>query len=99
MFDATRDRLIALKSAPEQVARAAAPRVQAKFRQDATTKRGNVPSYGKMGNVPIVAKARPEAIVVTAPDWCVDKAAELGQIDEWIDIVSQESARIFGGGK
>ncbi len=104
MFDSTKDLLIAVKAAPGIVAVAAARRVQAKFRADARTKRGNVPSFGKMGNVPIVAAARPEAIVVTAPDWCVAKADEKGQIAGWLDIVTEESDRaisaaIDGSGK
>ncbi len=98
MFDSTRKRLIQLKTAPAEVARAAAPRIEAQFRSDATTKRGNVPSYGDRGNVPITAEARPEAILVTGPDWCVQKAAKEGQIDGWSDIVREEAARILSGG-
>lgn len=91
-----RDRLLQLRTAPERVARAAAPRIEAKFRADATTKRGNVPSFGAMGNVPIRAEVRPEAILVHGPDWCIDKAVSLGQVDQWVAIVHEEAARIMG---
>lgn len=98
MFDHLRKRIAEIKSAPALVAAASAPRIQAKFRADATTRRGNVPSFGKLGDVPITATARPEAVTITGPDWCVEKAVERGQVDEWVEIVREESRRILGGG-
>lgn len=77
---------------PERVpaiAEAAAPKIQAKLRADSTTGRGNVPSFGKFGDVPTTAEARGETIVVTAADWVMDKAIELDQPEAWIGIVRE----------
>lgn len=98
-IDRIRERLERVKAAPVKIAAAAAPLIQEKLRADATTKRGNVPAYGRMGNVPIVAEARPQAILVTGPSFVIRKAEEKGQIDEWVSIVRRESQRIFGGGQ
>lgn len=98
MFERTKKRLVQMKAAPALVAKAAAPRIQAQFRADATTKRGNVPSYGDKGDVPITATPRPEAVVVSGPAWCVEKAQEKGQIDGWVGILKEEAQRIFVGG-
>jgi hypothetical protein len=92
-FDRIRERIVRVKGAPAVAAAAAAPRILAKLRADATTRRGNVPSYGEMGNIPIAVEALPEAIVVRGPDWVLRKAAKLGQVDEWADIVREEAAR------
>lgn len=97
MFGTLKKRIIQLKGAPAEVARAAAPRIQEQFRKDATTKRGNVPSYGKLGEVPIMARALPKAIRVTGPDWCITKAEKRQQIDGWVDIVQQEARRALRG--
>jgi len=97
MLDRLKDRLVKIKGAPLDVARAAAPKIQAKLRADATTRRGNVPSFGKMGEIPITAEVRPEAITVTAPDWVMKKARVKNQIEAWIGIVQFEAARILRG--
>jgi hypothetical protein len=92
-FDRIRERIVRVKGAPAVAAAMAAPRIQAKLRADATTRRGNVPSYGEMGNAPITVEALPEAIVVRGPDWVLRKAAERGQVDEWVGIVREEASR------
>lgn len=97
-FDRLRERIAQVRAAPDEIARAAGPRILAKFREDATTARGNVPSYGPKGNIPIAVEARPEAIVVTGPDWCIQKAQEKNQVESWTGIIHQEAARILRGG-
>jgi hypothetical protein len=99
MFDRTKERLGSFAGAAAAVASAAAPRIQATFRRAATTRRGNVPSFGPRGDVPIIAKARPEAIYVSGPAWCVAKARARGQIAGWRNIIREEARRIFGGGE
>ena len=94
-IDLIRKRIERIKAAPAVVAALAAPRIEAKLRADATTRRGNVPSYGKMGNVPIAVEARPEAIVIHGPDWVLRKAQELGQVDEWAGIVRDTAADVL----
>ena len=94
--DPIRQRIAQIKAGASVVAALAAPRIQRKFRRDATTKRGNVPSYGSRGDVPIVAEPRVEAIIVTSPDWCLDKAEKLGQTEEWMNIVAEEAAKAIG---
>lgn len=84
MFEATRARLEALRTAPARALQAAAPRIQAKLRADA--KRGNLDG-------PIVAVATPAGVEVTAPAWVQDKARELGQPAEWGAIVADETRR------
>jgi hypothetical protein len=101
VFDRLRQRIVAVKAAPAVIAAAAATRIRARLIADATTRRGNVPSYGDMGNVPIAVEARPEAIVVHGPDWVLKKAQQRGQVDGWIGIVRDEAVkelkRIMGG--
>lgn len=97
-FDHLRERIAKVRQAPAEISRAAAPRILAKFREDATTARGNVPSYGPNGDIPISVEARPEAIVVTGPDWCIEKAKEKNQLEAWTGIIHQEANRILRGG-
>ncbi len=97
MFERLRTRIRELVNAPEAIARAAAPRIEAKLRADATTRRGNVPSFGPMGDIPIRAEVRATSVVVTGPGWVIEKAAELGQVAEWADIEREEARRILGG--
>jgi len=88
-----RARIAALATAPARALPRAAARIQAKFRANATTKRGNVPLYGRMGDIPIEAVVEgDEAIRVTAADWVMGKARELGQQGEWAAIVREEIA-------
>jgi hypothetical protein len=90
-----RERLAAISNAPATVARLAAPRVQATARDDMTTRRGNVPSYGKFGDVPIRALARPQAIIVRGPDWAIEKADAAGKIEGWAEIVADVAAAVM----
>lgn len=97
MFDSIKRRLREILDASGEIKRRAAPRVQARLRQDATTRRGNVPSFGKMGNVPIVAEVRPEGIYVNGPEWVMEKAQEKGQPADWAEIVIEETRDVLGG--
>lgn len=91
-----RERIVQVKGAPEVAAREAAPLIQAKLRGDATTKRGNVPSYGERGDVPITAQAAGATIAVTGPDWVMKIAQERGQVDEWCDIAASCASAAMG---
>jgi hypothetical protein len=93
-----RQRLIEIKGAPRVAAQRAAPRIEAKLRADATTKRGNVPSFGRMGDVPISTEVRNESVVVHGPDWVLKKAQVEGQVDQWVDIVHDETAKALKAG-
>lgn len=98
-IDLVRQRIANVQAMPFVVARGAAARIEAKLRSDATTKRGNIPSYGKMGNVPIAVEvALDDSIHVRGPGWVLQKAQQLGQVDQWIDIVHDESAKALRGG-
>lgn len=96
-FDRVRQRIVQVAASPAAIAAAAAPRIRAKLVADATTRRGNVPSYGAMGNVPIAASARADAIVIDGPDWVLKKARERGQVEAWVGIVHEEAARVAAG--
>jgi hypothetical protein len=98
-IDLIRDRLLQIKGAPERVAQKAAPLIEQKLRRDATTKRGNVPSFGKFGDVPIVANPTPNSIEVNAPDWVLKIAQERGQIDQFTGIVLEVAAQEMGSNK
>lgn len=99
MFEKTKHRLNALKRAPAEALRQAAPRIQAKLRSDATTRRGNVPSFGKFGNIPITAKVRTGQVVVTGADWVMERANEEGQPKEWAEIVREETRKAARGSR
>jgi hypothetical protein len=99
MFAKTKHRLEALKRAPAEALRQAAPRIQAKLRSDATTARGNVPSFGKFGQIPITAAVRAGQVVVTAADWVMDKAKDEGQPKAWADIVREETRKAVRGSR
>ena len=100
MFDALRSRLAVVATLPSAIATAAAPRIEAKLRADSTTKRGNVPSYGKFGDVPSTATASGDAVVVRTVDWVMRKAVELDEPDTWVAIVADEARKsVEGAGK
>jgi len=92
-----RQRLIDIRGAPFAAARGAAPRILRKLRADATTRRGNVPSFGRMGDVPIAIEVRDTAsaatVVVKGPDWVLKKAQQLGQVEEWKEIIHDEAGK------
>ena len=90
MFEGVRSRLEALRAAPAQAAAAAAPRIQAKLRADSTTQRGNVPSFGKFGDIPSVAVASDNAIEITCADWVMRQVEKRGQVSSWMAIALDE---------
>lgn len=89
----------AFRAAPRTVAQRSAPRIQERLRADATTRRGNVPTFAPgpkghpSGDIPITVTAVGDGIQVNAPDWVMRKAAELGQPATWGAIVAQEAKR------
>lgn len=97
-FDRLQAFVAALPDRVQAIADKSAPEIAAKLRADATTGRGNVPSFGKFGDVPITATAADETITVTAADWVMEKAIELDQPAEWIGIVRENVRAEFGGG-
>ena len=97
MFEKTRHRLAEMKRAPAEALRQAAPRIQARLREDATTKRGHVPSYGKFGDIPITAAVRARQVVVTAVDWVMEKAKDEGQPKAWAAVVREEAKKALRG--
>ena len=95
-IDLLRERIVQIRTAPERIAQIAAPLIQDRLRSDATTKRGNVPSFGKFGDVPIVATPTPSSIDVTAPDWVLKIAQERGQVDGFVEIIMDVAAQEMG---
>lgn len=100
MFESTRAKIEALRQAGPRACAIAAPRIEAQLRADATTKRGNVPSFGKMGDVPIVARAGDDSVSLSAPSWVHEQARKRGQPATWAEILAtatrEELARILG---
>lgn len=93
-FAALKARIKALTAAPTTAAQRAAPRIQAQLIADATTRRGNVPSFSPGGpDVPISVVAVGDEIKVNAVDWVMRKARENGQDAEWAAIVRDEIRR------
>jgi hypothetical protein len=98
MLDGLKRRLVEIREAPRRVAAAAAPRVEAQYRRDATTRRGNIPSFEPGGpNIPITATPSADAITVRAVDWSMRIAIFKRQPDGWIGIVAEEARRLGGG--
>ena len=99
LFAKLRARLAELVKSPPTIAERAAPRIQARLRKDATTRRGNVPQFapGAQGHpgptIPILATAKGDEIVVTGPKWVLDKAAQKGQHEAWAAIVREEARK------
>lgn len=91
-------RLDSLSGALNKIAQKAAPRIEADLIAHARTKRGNVPSYGEKGNVPIRAEAVGPAVVVLAPDWVLQKAIERGQVIGWVAIAEESARDVLKGG-
>ena len=87
MFESIKSRIATLPERAHSGLSNAAAEIQRKFRKDATTKRGNVPSFGKMGDIPIVAEVRPESVAVTGPAWRTAIARERGQTEDWKRVV------------
>lgn len=98
-FDRARARLDALLRAPATAAERAAPRIEARLQEDATTRRGNVPQFGPGadghpgGYVPISARAVPDGVDVHAAGWVLDKAREKEQVAGWVEILKEELRR------
>lgn len=88
MLDRLKQRIKDLETAPQRAAQLAAPRIQAQFRIDATTRRGNVPGYGKMGN-PIIASATDTEVKIDAPDWVMGKARKQGHLLKFGKILGE----------
>lgn len=99
MFEKTKHRLQGMKRAPVEALRQAAPKIHARLRSDATTARGNVPSFGKFGDIPITAKVRASQVVVTAADWMMEKAKDEGQPKAWAGIVRGEAKKALRGAR
>ena len=89
MMDVLRIRLREIAAAGSLALPRAAKRIEAKLRADATTKRGNVPE--------ISATDTANAVFVTAPEWVHTKAKDLGQPDDWKDILAEEVRRAAEG--
>jgi hypothetical protein len=96
-IDYLRRRIVQVREAPAEALRVAAERIEAKLKDDARTKRGNVPCFGAMGNIPIRAEVTGPEIHVHAADWVLRKANDKGQIDEWTGILSEEVSRFAEG--
>jgi hypothetical protein len=97
MFAKTKHRLEAMKKVPAEALRQAAPRIQARLRSDATTARGNVPSYGKFGEIPITATVRAGQVIVNGADWVMEKAKDEGQPKVWAGILHDEVRKAVRG--
>ena len=99
LFAKLRARLTQLVKSPPSIAERSAPRIQARLRQDATTRRGNVPQFapGPKGRnwttIPITATAKGADVVVNGPDWVLRKAEEKGQHQIWADIIREEARK------
>jgi hypothetical protein len=72
-----------LASAKDRGLRAAAERIEAKLKADATSRIGKVPD-----GISVTATAT--GISVDAPEWVLAKAQEKGQPAEWRAIVQEE---------
>jgi hypothetical protein len=77
----------------------AAREIEAKLVSDATTKRGNVPSFGRLGDVKIRAVPSENGVNVTAAEWVMDIAHRRGQPREWAQIVARALSGEIGGGR
>jgi len=89
MFEAMRARIASLRFAGRRACEAAAPRIEARARDDSRTKRGNVPSFGdRFGDIPTTAVADGETIEVTAADWVMARAKNLDQPSAWAGILA-----------
>lgn len=84
---------------PAAIAAKSAPLIEARLREDATTRRGNVPQFAPgpvghpMASVPITATSAGPWINVRAAAWVMAKAVEKGQPAEWAEIVRGEAQR------
>lgn len=93
MFEQTRSRLRQLARVGAIACPRAAARIQAKLRADSRTKRGNLPSFGRLGDVASVATASADGVTVTAAGWVHAVARKRGQVEEWRLILIEELAR------
>ena len=99
LFDRAIARLDAVLHAPADAASRAAPRIEARLRDDATTRRGNVPQFGPGaeghpgGYVPISATPVRDGVDVRAAAWVLNKAREKRQVEAWVDILREELRR------
>lgn len=76
----------------------AADRIQTKLRQDATTRRGNVPAFGELGG-PITAEPTSDGVTVRAPGWVHDVAEKRGQPSEWAEDLADEVHKALEEGR
>lgn len=89
MFATLKGRIEALRVAGPRACMVAAPRIEVRLREDSTTKRGNVPSYGtRFGDIPSTVRPLSDGVEVTAADWVLERARKLGQPDAWATILA-----------
>lgn len=84
-----RARVADIEAAPARAMPRAAARIQARFRADATTRRGNVPGFGRLGG-PITVTAQATGIAISAPAWVMSIAYDRAQPDDWRAIFVEE---------
>ena len=68
-FDFLRERIAQVQAAPIFIKRTAAAKIQDRLRKDSTTRRGNIPCYGRFGNIPTRTDVATDAIIVHGADW------------------------------
>ncbi len=94
-FAAIRKRIAEIRRAPLTLAERAAPRIQAQLIADATTRRGNVPSFLPGGpDIPIRVTAEGEGVRVQAAPWVLALAEKKGQHAKWGAIVNEEAKKL-----
>lgn len=86
-----------IEEVPARALPRAATRVQAHLREDATTRRGNVPGFGELGG-PITAAPTDDGVSVKAPGWVHDIAAREGQPASWSEDLADEVSKALDEG-
>ena len=93
LFAAVRARLAKLITPNGAALSVAAARIKRELVADATSKRGNVPSYAKFGDIPIDVKPVADGVSVTAADWVMSAARKYDEPSKWAAIAKEEVTR------
>jgi hypothetical protein len=97
-LDRMQHRIREIRAVAPRALGSASAQIEETLRSDSKSKRGNVPSYGKFGNVPISAAANDTEIRVTAAAWVIARARDLGQPAKWAGIIRAKIAAALAGG-
>jgi hypothetical protein len=90
MFESMRARIARTVTAGDRALRPAAGTIQRMAREDSRTRRGNIPCYGRAGNIPTTCEAGGGRLVIRGAGWVLKKLESLHKTEKWARVLAGE---------